>query len=81
MFHSDEDELMSIGAVAVADGTNPHDTTSDHSDWVRQYTDWTEGETQSSVSLLRERSTPIKLPTLSLVEGAPDSIDEFCMVL
>jgi hypothetical protein len=81
MFDSDEDGLISIGAVAVADGTGPHDTTSDHSDWVRQYTDWTEGGTQPSVNLLRERSATIKLPTLSAVEGAPESIDDFCMAL
>jgi hypothetical protein len=81
MFHSDEDELISIGAVTVADGTNRHDTTSDHSDWVRQYADWTEGETQSSVNLLRERSTAIKFPTLSAVEGASERIDDYCLVL
>ena len=81
MFYSDEDELISIGAVAVADGMGRHDTTSDHSDWVRQYTDWTEGGTQSSVNLLRERSAAIKLPTLGAVEDAPEIIDDFCMAL
>ncbi len=81
MFCSDEDDLLGVGAVAVADGTDEYDTTSDHSAWVRQYTDWTEGGTQSSVNLLRERSAAIKLPTLGLVEGAPESIDDFCMVL
>jgi hypothetical protein len=81
MFNSEEDELISIGAVAVAEGTDQHDTTSDHSDWVRQYTDWTEGGTQSSVNLLRARSAAIKLHTVGAVEGAPESIDDSCTAL
>jgi hypothetical protein len=81
MFNSDEDGLIAVGAVAVADGTDQHDTTSDRSEWVRQYTDWTEGGNPMSVNVLRERSATIQLPSLSTDEGAPEGIDDYCMVL
>ena len=42
----DDEELFSIGAVAIVDEAVDHDTTSDASDWVLQYTDWEEGKVQ-----------------------------------
>ena len=45
-FRDDDDDLFSIGAVAIAEASDEHDTTSDVSDWVLQYTDWEEGAVQ-----------------------------------
>lgn len=42
-----EDDLFSISAVAVADPHDETDMASDHSDWVRQYTDWEDTERTS----------------------------------
>jgi hypothetical protein len=37
-----DDDLYSIGAVGVLEPTDELDTTSDASDWVMQYTAWSE---------------------------------------
>lgn len=42
MFPYDDDEMYSLGSVAVIDESDEVDTASDASDWVRQYTDWSE---------------------------------------
>jgi len=44
----DDEDLFSIGAVAIADETEEPDTTSDVSDWVLQYTDWEDTLPQSA---------------------------------
>ena len=46
MHFRDNEDLFSIGAVAIAEASDEHDTTSDASDWVLQYTDWEEGTVQ-----------------------------------
>ena len=38
----DDEDLFSIGAVAIAEVSDEMDTTSDISAWVMQYTDWEE---------------------------------------
>ena len=40
---SEDDDLFSIGLVAVAEEDEEMDMASDTSDWVRQYTDWEDG--------------------------------------
>lgn len=42
MLFRDDEELFSIGAVAIAEESDEMDTTSDVSAWVMQYTDWEE---------------------------------------
>ncbi len=39
----DDEDLFSIGAVAIAEASDEYDTTSGASDWVMQYMDWEEG--------------------------------------
>lgn len=43
MQYRDEEELFSIGVAVASPKAKGHDTTSDASDWVLQYTDWEEG--------------------------------------
>lgn len=43
-----DDELYSIGAVGILEPTDEHDTSSDASDWVRQYTSWGEDNDEST---------------------------------
>jgi hypothetical protein len=38
----DEEEMYSLGSVAIADESDELDTSSDSSEWVRQYTEWFE---------------------------------------
>ncbi len=40
MNYHDDDELFSIGAVALVEESGEVDTTSDASDWVMQYMAW-----------------------------------------
>jgi len=48
MFYLGEDDLLSLEVVAAAGESEDHDTVSEDSDWVRQYRDWTDGETRTS---------------------------------
>lgn len=45
MNYHDDDELFSIGAVALVEGSDEVDTTSDASDWVLQYMAWEDAPT------------------------------------
>ena len=44
MLFREDDDLFCIGAVALAEPSDEHDTTSDVSDWVLQYADWEAGD-------------------------------------
>jgi hypothetical protein len=42
MQYRDDEEMYSLGSVAIADESDALDTASDSSEWVRQYTEWFE---------------------------------------
>ncbi len=46
--YRDDDVLFSIGTVGLAEKSDEHDTSSDSSDWVKQYTAWEEGNDYSN---------------------------------
>lgn len=67
MFLRDDEELFSIGAVAILEETGEPDTTSDVSNWVRQYTEWEEFEplhkSASTGGLCYPGTAPFGTPT------------------
>ena len=59
MHFRDDEELFSIGAMALVNEVVEHDTTSDGSDWVLQYADWEEGVVQFEFTPLTDLTSKV----------------------